>query len=115
MLVRADRAAEALPYLARAREVSPRSHEVLVNLIVAHGKAGSLDQAREIYRVAEAAARPEDPPVQRHNALAYAAFLNRDLDLAEEHVARSLQIDPRQADTLRLREEIARLRSATPP
>ena len=75
-----------------------------------------LDVARIMEGIkASVAARPEDPPVQRHNALAYAAFLNRDLDLAEEHVTRSLQIDPRQADTLRLREEIARLRSAMAP
>jgi tetratricopeptide (TPR) repeat protein len=115
MLVRADRASEALPYLERAREVGPRSHEVLVNLIVAHGKAGNLKQARAIYRVSEEAARPGDPAAQRHNALAYAAFLNGDLVLAEQQVGLSLGIDPRQADTLRLKEEIARARYNAAP
>ncbi|MGH9869291.1 MAG: alkaline phosphatase family protein [Candidatus Polarisedimenticolia bacterium] len=110
MLVRENRPAEGLPWLERAYSERPTSHEVLVNLIVAHGKLGHLDRARAVYEEAERSARPGDPAAQRHNAMAFAAFLNDDLVLAGQQIEMSLQLDPKQSDALRLKAEIDRRR-----
>jgi Flp pilus assembly protein TadD len=110
MLVRENRAAEGLPYLERAHEGHPASHEVLVNLIVAHGKLGRLDRARAVFEEAERSARPGDSAAQRHNALAYAALLNSDLALASDQIEASLRLDPSQPEARHLKVEIDRRR-----
>jgi len=107
MLVRDDRPAEGLPLLERAYGIQPNSFEVLVNLIVADAKLGRLDDARKKYAEGESFVRP-DQSRQLYNAIAYACFLNGANDDALRYVRRSLEIDPNQADALRLREEIER-------
>jgi tetratricopeptide (TPR) repeat protein len=104
MLVREDRAQEGLVYLDRAYERRPRGLEVLVNLIVAHGKTGSLDRARRYFSEAEAVGkRPEI-----YNAIAYACYLNGAIQDAGAMIARSLALDPNQTEARRLKEEIDR-------
>ncbi|HEY3176184.1 MAG TPA: alkaline phosphatase family protein [Candidatus Polarisedimenticolia bacterium] len=104
MLVREDRAKEGLPYLERAYGRRPKSIEVLINLIVAHGRMGSLDQARRYFAEGEAVAkRPE-----LYNAMAYACHLNGASRDAATYIGESLALDPNQAEARRLKEEIDR-------
>jgi Flp pilus assembly protein TadD len=105
MLVRDDMSAEGLPYLERAYARQPKSFEVIVNLVIAQGKLGNLDQARRYYREGggDAARRPE-----LINAMAYACYLNGGKREAGNFLTLSLQIDPNQAEARRLKEEIDR-------
>lgn len=104
MLVRADRAPEGLVYLDRAYTRRPKSFEVLVNLIVAHGKMGHLEEARRYFNEGHAVSgRPE-----LYNAIAYACFLNGARKDAEIYLAQSLAIDAKQPDAIRLKEEMDR-------
>ncbi len=105
MLVRVDRAAEGIPYLDRARAQRPGSHEILVNLIVAHGKLGDRDGAEALFDEARSAARPEEmPPLL--NAIAYACYLNGAADQAARHLDESLARDPDQPEARALRETV---------
>ncbi len=105
MLVREDRAVEGLPYLERAYGRQPENIQIIVNLIVAHGKLSNLDRAREYFTLGEEIARPEEAG-HLDNAIAYACFLNGEMKEAAEHIERSLARDPSQKEALRLRQSI---------
>ncbi len=107
ILVRDDRPAEGLPLLQKAYAIQPNSFELVVNLIVADGKLGRLDDARRIYAAGEAFVQP-DQARHLYNAIAYACFLNGASDDARSYIERSLSLDPNQPDAVRLREDIER-------
>jgi len=104
MLVRDDRAGEGIGHLERAYAAQPKSFEVLVNLIVAHGKLGSLDKARRYFQEGEAVARRPE----LYNAIAYACFLNGATRDAQGYLDRSLALDPAQKEARMLKEQMER-------
>lgn len=97
------RASEAIALLDRALERDPRNVEARTNLIVALGLEHDLDRARA--RAVEAENQGQQAPTV-HNALAYALHLNGRDEEALAEVDKALAIDPRQPDSLRLRQEI---------
>ncbi len=107
LLVDQGRAEEGLPHLERAYTSRPKSFEILVNLILGHGKLGRLEEARRIYREAEALAGPAE---LRHlyNAFALACFVGGRSDEALGYLDRSLALDPSQEGARRLKSEISR-------
>ncbi len=95
MLLSTDRAAEGLALLEKAHQAQPRSVEVITNLIVGHGRAGNLHEARRYFGEAEKqglAAR--EPSIL--NAIAYACSLSGKRDAARDYLNKSLALDPRQ-------------------
>ncbi len=107
MLVRKDDAEEGLPLLERAREQRPGSIEIVVSLIVAHGKLSNLAEARRLLEGGESLAR-EDEMKHLYNAIGYACYLNGAIEDAAGFIDRSLALDPEQENARTLREEIAK-------
>jgi tetratricopeptide (TPR) repeat protein len=103
LLTDLERGDEAVQVLERALRVEPRHWQSRVNLIVALGKGGRLEEARRVYGEGEAAER-ERPEML--NALAYACYLNGDAAAARVHVRRSLALDPEQPEAQRLLEAL---------
>jgi predicted AlkP superfamily phosphohydrolase/phosphomutase/tetratricopeptide (TPR) repeat protein len=98
-----QRTAEAVDVLRKAIEKDPRNVESRTNLIVALGMSRDLEGARRIVEEAESAG--QRVPLF-YNAMAYALHVNgRDAEALSE-IRRSLQLDPRQPDALRLQAEI---------
>jgi Flp pilus assembly protein TadD len=98
-----QRHAEAVAVLRRALEKDARNVESRTNLIVALGMTRDLDGARLLV---DEALRAGHRASLYHNALAYVLHLNGRNEEALEEIRRSLEIDPRQPDALRLRAEI---------
>ena len=107
MLVTDDLAADGLPLLEKAHTRRPKSLELVVDLIIAHGKLGSLAKAAELFHEAEASTRAPDVK-HLYNAYAYACFLNGAMRDAAAYIDRSLAIDPGQESPRRLKLEIAK-------
>jgi predicted AlkP superfamily phosphohydrolase/phosphomutase/Tfp pilus assembly protein PilF len=103
---------EAVALLRRAIEKDPRNLESRTNLIVALGMTRDLSGARRLVEEAEGAGQ-RAPGL--YNALAYALRLGGHAEEALEMLDRSLRIDPRQPDALRLRAEIERGAPAASP
>lgn len=104
------RASEAVAILERALDGDPRNVQARTNLIVALGLEHDLEGARA--RADESEKQGQMAPTI-YNALAYALHVNgRDAE-ALEALDKALALDPRSADTLRLRREIES--SAGPP
>jgi Flp pilus assembly protein TadD len=97
------RYADAVLVLRRALAKDPRNVESRTNLIVALGLTRDLEGARAL--VDEAATLGQRTPLY-HNAMAYALHVNGRHDEALAEIRRSLEIDPRQPDALKLRAEI---------
>jgi tetratricopeptide (TPR) repeat protein len=98
LLVDTRRAEEAIPLLRRAVALDPEASEARINLVVALGRGGNLEEARAEF---EAAGGADDSPAFL-NALAFACYLNHESDEARQLVERSLSIDPSQPDARRL-------------
>ncbi|MGH9797917.1 MAG: tetratricopeptide repeat protein, partial [Candidatus Polarisedimenticolia bacterium] len=98
-----QRTAEAVEILRKAIEKDPRNVESRTNLIVALGMSRDLEGARRIVEEAESAG--QRVPLY-YNAMAYALHVNGRDDEALSEIRRSLQLDPRQPDALRLQAEI---------
>jgi predicted AlkP superfamily phosphohydrolase/phosphomutase/tetratricopeptide (TPR) repeat protein len=107
-----QRYGEAVAILRRAVDKDPRNLESRTNLIVALGMTRDLPGARTLVEEAESAGR-RTPLL--YNALAYALHVNGRDEEALAWLRRSLQIDPRQADALRLQAEIERGPTAGSP
>jgi predicted AlkP superfamily phosphohydrolase/phosphomutase/tetratricopeptide (TPR) repeat protein len=107
MLVTDDLAADGLPMLERAHVRRPKSLELVVDLIVAHGKLGNLLKAADLFHEAEASTRAPDIK-HLYNAYAYACFLNGAMRDAAAYINRSLEIDPGQESARRLEQEIVK-------
>ena len=99
------RNADAVTILRRALDKDPRNVESRTNLIVALGLTRDPEGARGL--VEDAVASGQRVALY-HNALAYALHVNGRDEEALEEIRRSLVIDPRQPDALRLRAEIER-------
>jgi tetratricopeptide (TPR) repeat protein len=97
------RSAEAVEILTRSLEKNRRGIESRVNLIVALGMVGNLEEARRIFEEAESMGQRLP---HYHNAMAYALHVNGRTDEALTIVDRALAIFPGQPDALRLRREI---------
>jgi len=97
------RASEAVALLDRALERDPRNVEARTNLVVALGLDHDLDRART--RVDEAEKQGQKAPTI-HNALAFVLHVSGRDEEALAEVDKALAIDPRQPDSLRLRQEI---------
>jgi predicted AlkP superfamily phosphohydrolase/phosphomutase/tetratricopeptide (TPR) repeat protein len=96
---------EAVAILRHATERDRQSVESRTNLIVAYGMVHELAEARR--EVTEAEADGQKEPFY-YNALAYALHVNGQDDEALATLRKSLAINPRQPDALRLRSQIER-------
>jgi Flp pilus assembly protein TadD len=105
------RGAEAVAVLQSALEKEQRNIEARTNLVVALGLEHDVNGART--RVEEAEKQGQRAPVL-YNALAYALHLNGRDQEALDAVGKALDLDPRQADSLRLRQEIEEGAGALP-
>jgi Flp pilus assembly protein TadD len=97
------RSSEAVALLDGALDRDPHSIYARTNLIVALGLEHDLDKARA--RALEAESLGQKAPTV-YNALGYALHVNGRDEEALEAVRKALALDPRQPDSLRLREEI---------
>lgn len=103
LLIDNDRAAEAVEVLQRAVGREPRHWQSRVNLIIAFGRAGRIEDARKTY---DGAQDKERGKPELLNALAYAYYLNGEVEHARETVKRSLAIDPDQPEAQRLLDTV---------
>jgi Flp pilus assembly protein TadD len=109
--IQQGRGAEAVAVLQGALEKEPRDILARTNLVVALGLEHDVAAARA--RVEEAEKQGQRAPVL-YNALAYTLHLNGRDEEALDTVAKALAIDPRQPDSVRLRQEIEEGRGAIP-
>jgi predicted AlkP superfamily phosphohydrolase/phosphomutase/tetratricopeptide (TPR) repeat protein len=102
MYLRRNDPGKALPHLVRALEVDPARVETRVNMILARGRLGDLDGAREIFDE-DGGARESKVLL---NAMAAACHLNGASEEARKHLLRSLELEPSQTEARKLLEKI---------
>jgi pentatricopeptide repeat protein len=100
LLVDTGRAGEAIPLLRQVVSQGDAPWEAHANLVVALGRAGRLEEAKEVFR--ELDTEEGAPPTDLLNAMAFAYYLNDVPGDARILLERSLALDPQQPDARRL-------------
>jgi tetratricopeptide (TPR) repeat protein len=98
-----DRIAEAVKVLEQALARDPLSVEVRTNLLVALGRTGNLDRARELF---EEGNQMSPDRSSLYNAMAFAFQANGHPKEAVDLLSRSLRIDPNQPPALKLLRQL---------
>jgi predicted AlkP superfamily phosphohydrolase/phosphomutase/tetratricopeptide (TPR) repeat protein len=98
-----DRVAEAVTVLEQALARDPLSVEVRTNLLVALGRTGNLDRARELFEEGNQMS-PDRPSL--YNAMAFAFQANGHPKEAVDLLSRSLGMDSNQPPALKLLRQL---------
>ena len=102
---------EAVEVLERGLEEGRWRRELLVNLLLALGEVGRIEDAGSRFRDAEARGLLS---TAIYNAMAYSYYINRLPDRAEEMARKSLELDAEQPEVRDLLSDIRSSPSGQP-